>query len=137
MTLDWVKLQVKLIDDERICDLVAQKGMAGFGVYMWLICLMYQRSSHCFTKTQLKTLKLPGATSKTINQVIDDFGLFRCDEYGHVYSVIDFFRLGAGEEQDDHADATPSQDPSSSTPARINRDKDINEDKELLLRQRA
>lgn len=133
MTLDWVKLQVKLIDDERICELVAEKGMAGFGVYMWIVCLMYQRSSHCLTKTQLKTMKLPGATTKTVNQVIHDFGLFRCDEYGHVYSVIDFFRLGTGEEQDDNADAMPLQEPSSSSPARMNKDRDKNTDKELLL----
>lgn len=126
-TIDWVKLPVNLMDDARVCELMARKGMAGLGVYLWIIVLMYRRSCHSFTKSQVKALKVPGATPKTIQHVLTEFGLFECDQYGHVYSVIDFFRAEEIElflQPDSHAMATRLQRPAVLTPAGINRDTD-------------
>lgn len=136
-TIDWVKLPVNLMDDARVAELMARKGMAGLGVYLWIIILMYRRSKHSLTASQVKAIKVPGATAKTIKQVLEEFDLFHKDRFGHLYSVIDFFRPGEGnndvyldcpkddfEQSDSHAICTRLQRPLLPTPARINRDTD-------------
>lgn len=127
----WIKMSVSLLDDERIAELLAQKGVAGLGTYIFILVEMYRRQSRCLTMTQVKSIKPDGATKKTVMQVVEDFGLFRIDTHGHVYSSIDY--LGFDDE-----DETPSvaetkavglESPSIPTPARVyNKDKDEDKD---------
>lgn len=129
----WIKWPVNLTDDERIAELVAQKGMAGLGMYTAIIGEMYRRQCRCITMTQLKALKYTGATKKTVMAVVDGFGLFRKDKMGHVYSAIDF--LGFEDEINDNDDDNDNVfnhntnnigfEPSSiPSPARVYKDED-------------
>lgn len=139
-TIDWVKLPVNLMDDARVCELLARKGMAGVGVYLALVCEMYRRNGRCLTKTQIRSMKFLNTSNKTVVQVANEFGLFRQDQFGHYYSVIDFLgfddsvALGTAAPMTlETADATPPPSevnactmltPPSPMPARINKDKD-------------
>ncbi|MGN0309297.1 MAG: Lin1244/Lin1753 domain-containing protein [Bacteroides sp.] len=142
--IDWVKLPVNLMDDARVCELLARKGMAGVGVYLALISEMYRRKGRCLTKTQIRSLKFLNTSNKTVVQVANDFGLFRQDQFGHYFSVIDFLGFEDSESLET-ADpvavetATPTPPPSegnacttltppSPMPARINKDKDTDKD---------
>lgn len=145
--IDWVKLPVNLMDDARVCELLARKGMAGLGVYLALISEMYRRKGRCLTKTQIRSLKFLNTSNKTVVQVANDFGLFRQDQFGHYFSVIDFLRLDDSEALETVVPvaletATPTPPPSegnacttltppSPMPARINKDTDT--DKEYIL----
>lgn len=130
----WYKVPVNLMDDERIAELVAQKGAAGLGVYFILLCELYRRPSRCLTMTQVKAIKCTGATQKTIQSVVNDFGLFRKDSMGHVYSVIDYLgfsdEVNNNDDDIDHDVAIESESPLSPTPARVYIDKDIDQDKD-------
>lgn len=142
-TIDWVKLPVNFVSDDRVAELIAHKGMLGLGVYFRIVLEMYHRPGRCLTVTQLKDFRLKGATMKTVMQVVEEFQLFRKDRYGHVYSMIDF--LGFGDDyscgEDDEpcpeaeesgleaaSDLNPiairSESDASPIPARINRDID-------------
>ena len=103
-----IQWSADLLDDERIAELIAQKGMAGLGVYMCVIGEMYRRPSRCLTLTQIKALKFAGATQKTILSVVNGFGLFGDDKKGHVYSNIDFSCVDGtvGSESDSNQIAT-------------------------------
>lgn len=124
----WYKMPVNLMDDERIAELIDHKGVTGLGAYVCVICEMYRRQSRCLTMTQVKAIKLAGATQKTIISVVDEFGLFRKDKMGHVYSEIDY--LGFNDDDNDNDVAIGSESPLSPTPARVYKDKDIDEDKD-------
>lgn len=130
----WYKMPVNLMDDERVAELMAQKGVTGFGVYVCIICEMYRRQSRCLTMTQIKAIKYTGATQKTIQAVVNDFGLFRKDSMGHVYSVIDYLgfsdEVNNNDDDNDHDVAIESESPLSPTPARVYIDKDIDQDKD-------
>lgn len=134
----WIKMPVNLMDDERIAELIAQKGVAGLGAYIAIIGEIYRRQCRCLTVTQLKALKFAGATQKTVMAVVDEFGLFRKDKMGHVYSAIDY--LGFEDEINDdnnYDDNVFNRDtniigfesPSIPTPARVFK-KDKDEDKD-------
>lgn len=142
----WIKMPVTLTDDERIAELVAKKGMAGLGVYNYIICEMYRRKSRCLTMTQLKAMSVKGATQKTVLAVVDEFGLFRKDKMGHVYSAIDYLGFDDEINDDDNPSTCSGQadddnifnrdtntigfeSPSIPSPARVN-NKDIDEDKD-------
>lgn len=129
--ITWIKMPVNLMDDERIAELTAQRGVAGLGVYIAIICEMYRRQCRCLTVTQLKTLKFAGATQKTVMAVVDEFGLFRKDKMGHVYSSIDYLGFEDEDEIDSDTDmnAIGSESPSFPSPARVY-NKDIDEDKD-------
>ena len=149
--IDWVKLPVNFVNDDRVAELIARKGMLGLGVYFRIVLEMYHRRSRCLTVTQLKEFRLKGATKKTVMQVVEEFQLFRKDRYGHVYSMIDFLGFGddysCPEAEDTSSEAEKScpeaekscpdaasdlnpiairsESDASPTPARINRDIDI------------
>lgn len=128
----WIKWPVNLTDDERIAELIAQKGVAGLGAYTAIIGEMYRRQCRCLTLTQLKALKYVGATQKTVMAVVDEFGLFRKDKMGHVYSTIDYLGFLDEDENDSDADENPIgfESPSLPTPARVYKDKDEDIDKD-------
>ena len=81
---------------------------------------------------ELKALKYAGATQKTVIAVVDEFGLFRKDKMGHVYSIIDY--LGFGDEDEISSDADENaiefESPSFPSPARVYIDKDEDIDKD-------
>lgn len=128
----WIKMPVNLMDDERIAELVAQKGVSGLGVYIAIIGEMYRRQCRCLTVTQLKALKFSGATQKTIIAVVDEFSLFRKDKMGHVYSAIDYLGFENEDEIVSNADenAIGFESPSIPSPARVYKDIDEYEDKD-------
>lgn len=144
-TIDWVKLPVNLMDDARVAELMARKGMAGLGVYLAVVSEMFRRRGRCLTMTQLRALKFANTSIKTVVQVVEDYGLFRKDCFGHYYSVIDFLRfddapvqasvgydnVGKTPPETAGQPSTPSEGeacatltPPDPTPARINRDTD-------------
>lgn len=144
-TIDWVKLPVNLMDDARVAELMARKGMAGLGVYLAVVSEMFRRRGRCLTMTQLRALKFVNTSIKTVVQVVEDYGLFRKDCFGHYYSVIDFLRfddapvqasvgydnVGKTPPETAGQPSTPSEGeacatltPPDPTPARINRDTD-------------
>lgn len=124
----WVKMPVCLLDDERMAELVAQKGMAGLGVYIAIICEMYHRQCQSLTLTQVREMRFKGATPKTVMDILEEYGLFRKDRMGHICSAIDY--IGHGEDVDVPSDsnhiAIGLETPAFPTPAReyIDRDKD-------------
>lgn len=141
--IDWVKLPVNLVSDDRVAELMARKGMLGLGVYFRIVLEMYHRRSRCLTVIQLKEFRLKGATEKTVMQVVEDFQLFRKDKYGHIYSMIDFLGFGDEDSSVEDEDSCSENEEScpeaesdlnpiairfesdaSPIPARINRDKD-------------
>lgn len=128
----WIKMPVNLMDDERIAELVAQKGVSGLGVYIAIIGEMYRRQCRCLTVTQLKALKFSGATQKTIVAVVDEFGLFRKDKMGHIYSTIDYLGFDDGVEPDSDTEENviTLESPSFPSPARVFKDIDEYEDKD-------
>lgn len=139
--IDWIKMPVNLMDNERIAELVAQKGVLGLGVYIAIIGEMYRRQCRCLTMTQLKALKFAGATQKTIMAVVDEFGLFRKDKMGHVRSAIDYLGFddenkysvaetdAIGFDSDSNQNIIEIESDSFPTPARVY-NKDIDEDKD-------
>ena len=88
--IDWLKLPVHFLNDERIAELIAQKGVAGLGIYITLITQMHSRQSRSLTEAQIKLLRLKGATLKSVMQVVNEFGLFSRNRYGHIFSTLDF-----------------------------------------------
>ncbi len=89
----WIKLPVNLMDDARIAELVAQKRIGGFGVYIAILMELYRRSSRCLTLTQAKAIKVHGASPTTVKAVVNDSNLFRIDQKGVVRSAIDFLEF--------------------------------------------
>ena len=84
-----------LTDDERIGVLMSKLGMKGFGVYVCLINEMYKKQCQHLTLTQIKNMKFPGVTNKTIMEVVNNYGLFT-EKYDKViYSAIDFISKGS------------------------------------------
>lgn len=127
----WIKMSVSLLDDERIAEFLAQKGVAGLGTYIFILVEMYRRQSRCLTMTQVKSIKPDGATKKTVMQVVEDFGLFRIDTHGHVYSSIDFLGFDDEDENPSVAEtkAVGLESPLALTPARVySGDKDEDKD---------
>lgn len=93
--VDWIKMPVNLTDDERIGKLMSKLGMKGFGVYVCLINEMYKKQCQHLTLTQIKNMKFPGVTNKTIMEVVNNYGLFT-EKYDKViYSAIDFISKGS------------------------------------------
>ena len=91
----WIKMPVNLTDDERIGKLMSKMGMKGFGVYVCLINEMYKKQCQHLTLTQIKNMKFPGVTNKTIMEVVNNYGLFT-EKYDKViYSAIDFISKGS------------------------------------------
>lgn len=126
----WIKMPVTLTDRQRIAELMDQKGVAGLGAYIAIICEMYRRQSRCLTMTQLKGLKFAGATHKTIMDVVDGFGLFRKDMMGHLYSAIDYLEFEDEDEKDAEVDekTIECELPPVPSPVRVYKDRDKDED---------
>ena len=132
----WIKLPVNLMDDARIAELVAQKRIGGFGVYIAILMELYRRSSRCLTLTQAKAIKVHGASPTTVKAVVNDPNLFRIDQKGVVRSAIDFLEF---EEEGESFTETQNGETKIDfeLPAarpRVYIDKDIANDKELLLK---
>ena len=89
----WIKLPVNLMDDARIAELVAQKRIGGFGVYIAILMELYRRPCRCLTLTQAKAIKVHGASPTTVKAVVNDSNLFRIDQKGVVRSAIDFLEF--------------------------------------------
>ncbi len=132
----WIKLPVNLMDDARIAELVAQKRIGGFGVYIAILMELYRRSSRCLTLTQAKAIKVHGASPTTVKAVVNDPNLFRIDQKGVVRSAIDFLEF---EEEGESFTETQNGETKIDfeLPAarpRVYIDKDIDKDKDLLLK---
>ena len=132
----WIKLPVNLMDDARIAELVAQKRIGGFGVYIAILMELYRRSSRCLTLTQAKAIKVHGASPTTVKAVVNDPNLFRIDQKGVVRSAIDFLEF-----EEEGESFTDTQNGETiidfELPAarpRVYIDKDIDKDKDLLLK---
>ena len=132
----WIKLPVNLMDDARIAELVAQKRIGGFGVYIAILMELYRRSSRCLTLTQAKAIKVHGASPTTVKAVVNDPNLFRIDQKGVVRSAIDFLEF---EEEGESFTETQNGETKidfelPAARSRVYIDKDIDKDKDLLLK---
>ena len=132
----WIKLPVNLMDDARIAELVAQKRIGGFGVYIAILMELYRRSSRCLTLTQAKAIKVHGASPTTVKAVVNDPNLFRIDQKGVVRSAIDFLEF---EEEGESFTETQNGETKidfelPTARPRVYIDKDKDRDKELLLK---
>ena len=132
----WIKLPVNLMDDARIAELVAQKRIGGFGVYIAILMELYRRPCRCLTLTQAKAIKVHGASPTTVKAVVNDPNLFRIDPKGVVRSAIDFLEF---EEEGESFTETQNGETKidfelSAARPRVYIGKDIDKDKDLLLK---
>ena len=120
------KIPVNLTDDERIGMLMSKLGMKGFGVYVCLINEMYKKQCQHLTLTQIKNMKFPGVTNKTIMEVVNNYGLFT-EKYDKViYSAIDFISKGSYIQIQSDCNRIKIGLQSDSFPTHTRDDKDIN-----------
>ena len=126
--LSWIKMPINVIDDERVAELVASRGVTGLGIYLAILCEMYRRNSRCLTLTQVRALKFAGATQKSVMAVVENFNLFYRDNHSHIFSMIDYLNFDDDDECDLNQIQIGFESPSFPTPARVNikdKDKDI------------
>ena len=120
-SVSWIKLPVRLMDDGRVRKLFLEKGTLGVGVYVIILLELYRNSWQCLSEKNIKTLKLVGATQKTISTVLEDYDLFQKDRHGNwklkknllEYQYNDEELIGGGideEKQEDYRSNHKSDD---------------------------
>ena len=90
----WFKTPVFITEDYRVERLIANEGMKGFGLYISMLCHIYYKKSECLTQQQIYSIKENGCSIRTVKRVIEDYGLFCIDAYGHVTSAINYLPEG-------------------------------------------
>ena len=92
--LAWFKMPTDILSDERVEKLIAEIGVAGLGLYIYLVCEIMRHRKHCMTRDSIMSIKIKGHTKATLKRIVEDYGLFTDDGKGHIFSAIDFLCMG-------------------------------------------
>ena len=92
--LVWFKMPTDILSDERVEKLIAETGVPGFGLYIYLVCEIMRHRKHCMTRDCIMSIKIKGHTKATLKRIVEDYGLFTDDGKGHIFSSIDFLCKG-------------------------------------------
>ena len=75
-----------ILSDERVEKLIAETGVPGFGLYIYLVCEIMRHRKHCMTRDCIMSIKIKGHTKATLKRIVEDYGLFTDDGKGHIFS---------------------------------------------------